>query len=135
MLKSQVKEHKQRLSKHDLIETHLEFSYEMKKYLEATSTMMTETKELLNNNEAFLTALRKLYTERTRHKQKALNVLTKVEAIMVEMLLPFSVKLFLWAKEKGVDVHNTEELQKLIFKIVSARVCSIWASAKDNRIR
>lgn len=111
ILKLQVEEYKQRLSKYELIETNLEFGCEIKKYLEAVSDTVAETKDALNTNEAFFAALKKFYEERTKDKQRALGVLTKA---MVEMLIPFSVKLVLWAKNKGLDLNNTLELQKLV---------------------
>eukprot|EP00826_Nyctotherus_ovalis_P040183 TRINITY_DN3927_c0_g1_i24.p1 TRINITY_DN3927_c0_g1~~TRINITY_DN3927_c0_g1_i24.p1 ORF type:complete len:354 (-),score=92.55 TRINITY_DN3927_c0_g1_i24:133-1194(-) len=110
-LKVQVEDYKRRLSKYELIEKHLEFNYEANKYLEAVTEMVAERRETAGNNELFVETLKKFYTERTKDKQKALQVLSKA---MVEMIMPFSVKMCLWIKESGIDIRNTEGIQRLV---------------------
>lgn len=111
VLRVQVEDYKQRLSKYELIEEQLELNHEIKKYMESVRAMLAETKEAPVKNQAFVSAMQKFYTEAIREKQKALSILTKA---MVEMMMPLSVRLCLWTKEKGVDLHNNEEVEKLV---------------------
>lgn len=114
-LKAQVEDQKHRLEKYKLVEKHMSLDNGLKQFVEIISLALNEGRQLKGGHEAVVEKMKAYFNEWAKERERIVKIITKS---MIELLMPFPIRMSLWLSEKGIDLYNIEDIKQQLQKTV-----------------
>eukprot|EP00826_Nyctotherus_ovalis_P046813 TRINITY_DN5326_c0_g2_i10.p1 TRINITY_DN5326_c0_g2~~TRINITY_DN5326_c0_g2_i10.p1 ORF type:complete len:417 (+),score=112.51 TRINITY_DN5326_c0_g2_i10:25-1251(+) len=117
ILKDEVRLCRARLEKYEIIERHnSSIGFELYNTLLKVHKEMQEKGQPFTNGKLFGETFKEAYNQGLEEKQKALKMLVNN---ILELLMPFPIRISMWIAENDVDIYNPDEIHQMLGRAIT----------------